>query len=123
MRKVEVNVVKVRNLKRQHAFRGSNDPYVRIAPDRGLIHHWQKTNTIKDAGAEAEFDKQMTFEVKPDGNLLLEVKDSDLIHDDEIGRTKIPMSDVFETGAVECWYQIGEGSKYSGEVYLQMRAL
>ncbi|KAF9920708.1 hypothetical protein FBU30_009367 [Linnemannia zychae] len=123
MSQLEVTVIRARNLKREDGILGHNDPYVRIAVDKGLIHKWQKTATCKDAGGEPEFNETMVFDIEPNQDLILEVKDDDLVHDDEIGRTKIPVAGVFETGGVESWYQIGKGSKYNGEVFLRMRPL
>ncbi|CAI2170928.1 2609_t:CDS:2 [Funneliformis geosporum] len=95
------------------------DPYVSLSMDK---QNKQKTRVIKNAGSEATWNEKLTFDVLEGRNeLFLEVFDEDVVNDELIGETTIPLFQVFQQGYTEQWVNITRPSgKPSGEIHLYM---
>lgn len=123
MGKLSVEVVSAKNLKREDGVLGKNDPYVQLKIGHLLSAQKHRTATKKDAGATADFNEKFEFTAGPNDDLKVFLFDDDHVHDDDIGSAKIPLKGVFETGQLQQWVTIGEGSKNHGEILLNLRAL
>ncbi|CAO3565315.1 unnamed protein product [Mortierella alpina] len=123
MGKLIVDVLSARNLKHEDGLLGKNDPYLELKIGHLLSAQKHKTKTHKNAGGSVNFDQTFEFTAEPNDDLKVALYDDDLIHDDEAGHAKIPLQGVFETGEVEQWYTLGEGSHVRGEVLLRLRTL
>ncbi|KXN70884.1 hypothetical protein CONCODRAFT_85016 [Conidiobolus coronatus NRRL 28638] len=123
MGRIAVDVISARNLKHEDGLLGKNDPYLELKIGHLLSAQKHKTKTHKNAGSTVDFNETFEFNAEPNDDLKVRLYDDDLIKDDEIGSAKIPLQGVFQTGQVESWYTIGEGSKTRGEVLLRIRAL
>ncbi|KAG0233282.1 Extended synaptotagmin-3 [Actinomortierella wolfii] len=122
-RRLAVTVIQAKDLKREDGLLGKNDPYVKLSIGHLLNKQKHRTATKKNESGTVVFDETFEFEAKPDQDLKVEVFDDDLVSDDDIGSTKIPLDRVFESGQIQQWYQIGEGSKFRGEVELRLTLL
>ncbi|KAF9327334.1 hypothetical protein BGZ91_001513 [Linnemannia elongata] len=104
--RINVEVLRARDLKREDGILGKNDPYVELSIGHKLLGG-QKHKTATH--------KNQTGDVK--------VYDDDVVSDDDIGHTKIPLDSLFETGQIQQWYQIGEGSKVRGQIELRLSVI
>ncbi|KAF9343486.1 Extended synaptotagmin-3 [Mortierella sp. AD094] len=120
MVRIAVDVISARNLHHEDGLLGKNDPYFELKIG---MFSGQKTKTYKNAGSSLDINETLEFECEPSDDLKVKLYDDDLIKDDEIGRAKIPLQGVVQTGSVESWYSLGEGSKTRGEVLLRIRLL
>jgi Ca2+-dependent lipid-binding protein len=122
VRNVNVKVIRAKDLKREDGILGKNDPYVELSIGHRLMGGQKyKTATQKNSSGEVLFDENFTFhDLSKESKLKVKVFDDDLVSDDDIGHTTIPLETLFEQGMVHQWYQIGEGSKFRGEVELSL---
>ncbi|KAF9172764.1 Extended synaptotagmin-3 [Mortierella sp. AD011] len=124
MSQISVQVLRAKGLKREDGIFGKNDPYVVVSIGHRLLGGQRhKTQTRKNESGDVEFGDAFEFTANPGDELKVKVYDDDVIHDDDVGETKIPLGTLFESGALRQWYQIGEGSKFRGEVELELRVL
>ncbi|KAF9584314.1 Arf guanine nucleotide exchange factor syt1 [Lunasporangiospora selenospora] len=123
MSQIEVTVIRAKDLKREDGLLGRNDPYVKLSIGHLLNKQKFKTATQKNQSGDVEFGESFIFDATPSDELKVEVYDDDLVHDDDIGHTKVPLETLFGSGVLRQWYQIGEGSKVRGQVELQLRVL
>ncbi|KAF9318928.1 Arf guanine nucleotide exchange factor syt1 [Podila horticola] len=122
--RINVEVLRAKDLKREDGLLGKNDPYVVLTIGHRLLGGQKhKTATQKNQNGEVEFGESFTFDAKPSDELKVKVYDDDLISDDDIGYTKIPLDTLFESNQIKQWYQIGEGSKVRGQVELRLNVL
>lgn len=122
--RINVHVIRARDLKREDGAFGKNDPYVEVSIGHTLLGGKKyKTATQKDTAGEVVFDESFTFDAKPSDTLKVKVYDDDVVSDDDIGSTKIPLDTLFQQGQVKQFYQIGEGSKVRGQVELHLSVL
>ncbi|KAF9081574.1 hypothetical protein BGX27_004857 [Mortierella sp. AM989] len=122
---IKVEVLRAKDLKREDGILGKNDPYVELSIGHTLLGGQKhKTETHKNQSGDVEFGESFTFKnVKPNDELKVKVYDDDLVSDDDIGKTKIPLDTLFESGQITQWYQIGEGSKVRGQLELRLTVL
>ncbi|KAG0001286.1 Extended synaptotagmin-3 [Entomortierella chlamydospora] len=124
MSQISVQVLRAKGLKREDGILGKNDPYVVVSIGHRLLGGQRhKTQTKKNDSGDVEFGDVFQFTANPGDELKVKVYDDDVIHDDDIGETKIPLESLFESRAIRQWYQIGEGSKFRGEVELELLVL
>ncbi|MFG2484993.1 C2 domain-containing protein [Streptomyces virginiae] len=115
---MRVTVAEARNLYTAGGLFERNDCYALVSI-RGQQR--QKTKVVKDAGDHAVWNETFEFAASDSPReLRLEVYDQDLLKDDLIGHTQVPLQSVFQQGSVEEWYHLGRGSKVRGEVRLRM---
>ncbi|KAF9977794.1 hypothetical protein BGZ73_004861 [Actinomortierella ambigua] len=122
---LKVQVHQARDLKREDGILGKNDPYVELSIGHLFNKQKKKTQVVKNASGIVDFgdDQVFEFEAKPDDTLRVKVFDDDLVSDDDIGGTKIPLDTVFESKKIKQWYQLGEGSKFRGQLELTLTVL
>ncbi|KAF9135274.1 Arf guanine nucleotide exchange factor syt1 [Mortierella sp. GBA39] len=121
MSRIIVEVLRAKDLKREDGLLGKNDPYVEISIGHRLLGGQKhKTATAKNQSGDVEFNESFEFNAQPSDELKVKVLDDDLVHDDDIGHTKIPLDTLFQSGQIQQWYQIGEGSKVRGQVELRL---
>ncbi|KAG9063371.1 hypothetical protein KI688_004253 [Linnemannia hyalina] len=117
-----VQVIRARDLKREDGLIGKNDPYVELSIGHRLLGGQKhKTATVKNQSGDVQFENEIfEFNAKPTDELKVKVLDDDLVHDDDIGHTKIPLDTLFQSGQLQQWYQIGEGSKVRGQIEIRL---
>ncbi|KAG0283775.1 Arf guanine nucleotide exchange factor syt1 [Linnemannia gamsii] len=121
---VKVDVLRAKDLKREDGVFGKNDPYVVLSIGHSLLGGQKhKTATQKNQTGDVVFNESFIFDAKPSDELKVKVYDEDLGSDDDIGYTKIPLVNVFQSSQIEQWYQIGEGSKVRGQIELRLTVL
>ncbi|KAG0029624.1 Extended synaptotagmin-3 [Podila clonocystis] len=122
--RINVEVLRAKGLKREDGILGKNDPYVVLSIGHSLLGGQKhKTATHKNQTGDVEFGESFIFNAKPKDELKVKVYDDDLVSDDDIGYTKIPLDSLFESNHIKQWYQIGEGSKVRGQVELSLSVL
>ncbi|KAK3812357.1 MAG: C2 domain-containing protein [Linnemannia elongata] len=119
--RIRVHILRARDLKREDGILGKNDPYIVVSIGHTLLGGQKhKTETHKNQTGDVEFGESFEFDAKPNDTLKVKVYDDDVVSDDDIGSTKIPLDTLFESGQIKQWYQIGEGSKVRGQVELHL---
>ncbi|KAF9119103.1 Arf guanine nucleotide exchange factor syt1 [Mortierella sp. 14UC] len=122
--RINVEVIRARDLKREDGILGKNDPYIVLSIGHTLLGGQKhKTATHKNETGDVEFGESFIFNAKPSDELKVKVFDDDLVNDDDIGSTKIPLDSLFESQQIQQWYQIGEGSKVRGQIELRLTVL
>ncbi|KAG0063300.1 hypothetical protein BGZ89_009967 [Linnemannia elongata] len=122
--RIKVEVLRARDLKREDGILGKNDPYVELSIGHKLLGGQKhKTATHKNQTGDVEFGESFEFDAKASDDLKVKVYDDDLVSDDDIGHTKIPLDSLFEANRIQQWYQIGEGSKVRGQVELRLSVI
>ncbi|KAG0073057.1 hypothetical protein BGZ90_011702 [Linnemannia elongata] len=122
--RINVEVLRARDLKREDGILGKNDPYVELSIGHKLLGGQKhKTATHKNQTGDVEFGESFVFDAKASDDLKVKVYDDDVVSDDDIGHTKIPLDSLFETGQIQQWYQIGEGSKVRGQIELRLSVI
>ncbi|KAF8925343.1 Extended synaptotagmin-3 [Haplosporangium gracile] len=122
--RINVEILRARDLKREDGILGKNDPYVVVSIGHTLLGGQKhKTATHKNQTGDVEFGESFIFDAKPKDDLKVKVYDDDVVNDDDIGSTKIPLDTLFESGQIQQWYQIGEGSKVRGQIELRLSVL
>ncbi|CAF4300800.1 unnamed protein product [Rotaria magnacalcarata] len=115
---LEVNIIEGRSLKNCDFF-GENDAYVEIYMDK---RYKQRTITIKNSNNPV-WDEQLTFNIhKNDSTVHFDVYDADLIGRDTIGKCKVDLKQVFNTGAFDEWIKLPAhfGLSSRGEIHVKM---
>jgi len=115
--KLTVTVIEVKELKDVQLL-GKMDPFVRL--ECGKEKH--KTSVKNGAGRQATYNESFIFNLEgKEDKLHVYVIDKELISDDDIGRTDIPLQTLASTTA-GTWYQLvetGNFKKIAGQVCLQ----
>ncbi|KAG0276516.1 Arf guanine nucleotide exchange factor syt1 [Linnemannia exigua] len=123
-KRINVEILRAKDLKREDGVLGKNDPYIVVSIGHSLLGGQKhKTATQKNQSGDVEFNESFTFDAKDSDELKVKVFDDDLVSDDDIGSTKIPLKNLFESGRIQQWYQIGEGSKVRGSVEIRLSIL
>ncbi|KAF9146476.1 hypothetical protein BG015_011581 [Linnemannia schmuckeri] len=122
--RINVEVLRAKDLKREDGVLGKNDPYVVLSIGHTLLGGQKhKTETHKNQTGDVEFGESFIFNAKSSDELKVKVYDDDVVSDDDIGSTKIPLETLFQSGQIHQWYQIGEGSKVRGQIELRLTLL
>ncbi|KAI9291903.1 hypothetical protein K502DRAFT_332303 [Neoconidiobolus thromboides FSU 785] len=117
---IGVTMVKAKELKNMDMpLLGKNDAYAKVK----IKQQEYKTSVKRNAGSQCTWEETFHLRLEKGDKIEIEVWDEDLLRDDFIGSVSIPSDVIFSEGSIEGWYQLYQGHKQSGKIFLKIHYL